>query len=104
MLALLAGALALASAEGLAVGLIAAAAGATLALGAWLRVRGERSAEPDLVPDASYATVAVALGLAGALAGVAWGRWLMLMGLGLAALGAAGLVREGRAAARERAG
>lgn len=80
--------------------LAAASTAASLALAAWLWARRPLQRASFLVPDSSYATMAVALGAGGALAGVAWGLWLTYMGAGLAVLGLGGLVREARAARR----
>jgi hypothetical protein len=53
-----------------------------------------------LLPDLSYATVMVAVGLAMVGAGVIFGQWLWLIGVGVLVLGGGGLVREYRAARR----
>ena len=64
-----------------------------------LYVLSFRSREPSTrsVPDSSYATLALGAGAAIAVVGSAFGPWLWLPGLGLAAVGLAGLVRELRA-------
>lgn len=73
--------------------LLAGAAAAALTIGATLvRVGGAEG--PRLLPDSSFATVAFALGLVLTLNGLVFGLWLVLVGAGTAALGAAGLVRE----------
>jgi hypothetical protein len=48
----------------------------------------------EYVPDASYATVAVAAGAAIAVIGVPFGPWLYLPGLGLLGAGLGGVVNE----------
>jgi hypothetical protein len=50
--------------------------------------------EAEYVPDSSYATVAVAIGAAVAVAGVPFGPWLYLPGLGLLVVGLGGVVNE----------
>jgi hypothetical protein len=55
-----------------------------------------------VVPELSLATTLVALAVAVAAAAAIFGLWLLLIGAGLAALGAGGLVREFRAGARAR--
>ena len=53
-----------------------------------------------VVPELSLATTLIAAALAVAAAGAIFGLWLLLIGAGLAALGAGGLVRELRASAQ----
>lgn len=55
---------------------------------------------PRLLPDLSYSTIAVAVGAAMMLNGVAFGLWLVLIGAGLVVLGLGGLAREHLAARR----
>ena len=83
-------------------GLLGGAALATVLLGVFLfarrwRVLGEAQ---RLLPELSYATVAVGLGLAAIVVGAPFGLWLVLPGVGLLVLGASGLVREYRAERR----
>jgi hypothetical protein len=49
---------------------------------------------PRVLPDLSYPTIAVAVGAAMMLNGVAFGLWLVLIGAGLTAAGLGGLARE----------
>ena len=53
------------------------------------------------VPDISLSPTVMAGGVLVLLVAVAAGRWLVLLGLGVIALGAGGLVRELRAQRRE---
>ena len=53
-----------------------------------------------LLPQNSYATVLLAIGVVRVGLGVLFGRWLYLMGAGVILVGAAGLVRELRASHR----
>jgi hypothetical protein len=62
--------------------------------------RRRRSERARLLPDVSYGTVALGVGAAMILNGVAFGRWLVLIGAGVAALGLAGIAREVVAARR----
>jgi hypothetical protein len=55
---------------------------------------------PRALPDLSYSTVALAVGIAAMLNGVAFGLWLVLIGAGLVGLGLGGLAREYLAARR----
>ncbi len=55
---------------------------------------------PRLIPDDSLAAMTLASGLALALLGAGFGLWLVLIGAGVVALGAGGLLREGRARRR----
>jgi hypothetical protein len=81
-------------------GLLGGAALATTLLGVFLLAR-RRPGEPQrLVPEVSYPIGAVGAGVAIAVIGTPFGAWLVLPGLGLAALGAGGLVREYRAERR----
>jgi hypothetical protein len=50
--------------------------------------------DAEYVPDSSYATVAVAAGLAITVVGVPFGVWLWLPGLGLLVVGLGGVVHE----------
>ena len=85
--------------------MLGSAAAACLAAGAlvWMldrrRARVEQ-AERRLVTDSSLASACLACGLALALIGAGFGLWLILIGAGVSALGAGGLLREGRARRR----
>jgi mannose/fructose/N-acetylgalactosamine-specific phosphotransferase system component IID len=46
------------------------------------------------VPDVSLATVVTGIGVALALAGSAFGVWLVLIGAGVVVLGLSGIVKE----------
>jgi hypothetical protein len=83
-------------------GLLGGAALATVLLGLFLFARREGAVGEGqrFLPDLSYATVAVGLGVAAVAVGVPFGAWLVLPGLGLLVLGAAGLAREHRAERR----
>ncbi|HEY0517487.1 MAG TPA: hypothetical protein VGD00_10230 [Solirubrobacteraceae bacterium] len=56
---------------------------------------------PRLIPDDSIAATTLAGGLSLALLGAGFGLWLVLMGAGVTALGAGGLIRETRARRRD---
>jgi hypothetical protein len=79
----------------------AALAAATLAVVLTIVAR-RAPAEPKLlaVPDLSLGAVLIALGLIAMLVAGAAGLWLLYIGAGLLAFGAANLVRELRAARR----
>jgi hypothetical protein len=74
-------------------GPLAGAAGGAWLLGLFLLLRRAR-AGLRLVPDLSFATVALALGVATLLNGASFGRWLVFIGCGIVLAGLAGLVRE----------
>lgn len=79
-------------------GLLGGAGLGTFLLGLFLLVRRRAPGKAQrFVPDLSYSTVALGLGVAGAVVGVPLGLWLVLPSLGLMALGAGGLWRERRA-------
>jgi hypothetical protein len=81
-------------------GLLGGAALVTLVLGMVLLVRRRRAGEaPRELPELSYPTIALAVGIAVTLLGIPFGEWLLLPGLGLIALGAGGLVLERRVGA-----
>ena len=91
--------------------MLAAAAAACLLAGGgvWaleLRARRRRAAtEGRLIGNSSYAVMTLTVGASLALIGAGFGLWLILMGAGIAALGAGGVVREmlgRRRASRER--
>lgn len=64
-------------------------------LGLWaLDARHVAQDAPRLLADSSFATATLICGLAVALLGAGYGYWLCLIGAGLTALGAGGLVRE----------
>ena len=71
--------------------LFGAAAGVVLLAGLALRAREPRR---RVLPDLSYPTAVAAAGLGLAVAGSAFGTWLVLIGAGVLAIGLAGLVRE----------
>ncbi len=52
---------------------------------------------PRLIAESSLATVTLVVGLAVVLLGAGFGLWLILIGVGIAALGFGGVVREQRA-------
>ena len=66
---------------------------ACFAVAGVLELRRERE-RPLVLPDLSYSTVAVGIGVAMMLNGVAFGLWLVLIGAGLTAFGLGGLARE----------
>jgi hypothetical protein len=66
--------------------------------------RRDVAGSPEAVPDESWATVAAGVGVVLAVWGAEVGAWLVGVGLGLLALGGAGLVREERARRRAVAG
>jgi hypothetical protein len=84
-------------AEGYAYWLLGGAALVTVLIAVYLL--WFRAPEPAVrrLPDSSYATLLLGVGAATAVVGSAFGPWLWLPGLGLAALGLAGLARELRA-------
>ena len=71
--------------------LFGAAAGVLLLAGLALRAREPRR---RIVPDLSFPTALAAAGVGLAVAGSAFGMWLVLIGAGVLALGLVGLVRE----------
>jgi hypothetical protein len=80
--------------DALAKSLLVIAAGATLALAVPFLVGLAREPRARFVPDLSVSTAVVAIGLSLAVAGIAFGRWLWLLGLGVMAIGLAGVVVE----------
>jgi hypothetical protein len=79
--------------ETFSFGLLGGAALATLVLGVVLLVRRRPAGEaPRELPELSYPTIVLAVGIAVTLLGIPFGEWLLLPGLGLLALGAGGLV------------
>ena len=85
--------------RGLQIGLAAGAAAAVLVLGGLLAARRPRE-RVRLLPENSYATVMLAVGIVMVAAGLLFGQWLYLMGAGLIVLASAGLAREMLAARR----
>ena len=84
-------------------GLLGGAAAATLLAGVLLwALDARRTADGQrlAIPDSSVATVTLVGGLSLALVGAGFGLWLILIGAGVAAVGAGGLVREARARRR----
>jgi O-antigen/teichoic acid export membrane protein len=82
--------------------LLGGASAATLLCGLllWVVDAHERDRRVRAIPGGSIATATLVSGLALALIGAGFGLWLILIGAGVAALGAAGLVREERARRR----
>jgi hypothetical protein len=74
-------------------GLLGGAAAATALLAAYYLWRPPL-APVEYVPELSYATLAVAAGLATAVIGIPFGLWLSLPGLGLLAVGLGGVLNE----------
>ena len=66
------------------------------------RERTPELAEDRPVPDLSFATVGVALGIINVVVGLYLGLYLILIGAGILALGIGGLIREARAQRRSR--
>ena len=69
-------------------------------LGGALDARRTADGQRLAIPDSSVATVTLVGGLSLALVGAGFGLWLILIGAGVAAVGAGGLVREARARRR----
>jgi hypothetical protein len=91
----------------LPVGLLGGAAAASLLTSVGLFIAGSAvpDTDPDLerpVPDASYATAILALGVCLVVFGFVFGVFMVLIGAGVALIGAAGLVREQIALRRAR--
>jgi hypothetical protein len=74
-------------------GPLATAAGLTWLVGIALLARARRSADARL-PERSYGTLAVALGLAAVFGGAVLGLWFTLVGCGLVLLGLSLVLRE----------
>ena len=75
-----------------------------LVIAAIVALRG-RTAKPSVdraVPDLSFATVGVALGIINILVGLYLGLYLILIGAGILAFGLGGWIREARAQRRAR--
>jgi heme A synthase len=77
---------------------------AVLALVVALRERSEQREESAerAVPDLSFATVGVALGIINIVVGLYLGLYLILIGAGILAFGLGGWIREARAQRRAR--
>jgi hypothetical protein len=88
--------------HGLQFGLAIAVAAVILVLGGLQFVRPPRDGIRAL-PENSYATLTVAVGVLMVAAGILFGQWLYLMGAGVVVLGLGGIARE-RLAARRSAG
>jgi peptidoglycan biosynthesis protein MviN/MurJ (putative lipid II flippase) len=83
--------------RGIELAMLGGAAAACLSCGLvlWmLERRRSGSREVALAPRSSVAAATLACGGALALLGAGFGLWLILIGVGLAALGAGGLARE----------
>lgn len=86
------------------VGAVATMALITLAAALVRRRRARREesdAEPRALPDLSFATPTVVVGLALAAAGAEIGPWAAYVGAGIVSIGVGGLVREYRAQRRD---
>jgi hypothetical protein len=99
--------LALMDGSALTLGLLGGAATASLLTAAGLAIAGASvpDTDPDLVrplPDASYATAVLAIGITLVVFGFVFGLFMVLIGAGVVLLGAAGLVREQVALRRAR--
>lgn len=79
--------------HGLQAALALAVAGAVVVLGLLLLARAPAERR-RLLPDTSYATVMVAVGVVMVAMGLVFGLWLILIGAGVVALGAGGVARE----------
>lgn len=64
------------------------------------RTVDRKAVQTEAVPDLSFATVAVALGIINMLVGCYLGLYLILIGAGIFGFGIAGLIREARAERR----
>jgi hypothetical protein len=83
----------------------AAAACVLVGFALWaLDARAGDDDPPRALTTGSFTTATLIAGLALALLGAGFGLWLILIGAGVAALGAGGLVREERARRRSRRG
>lgn len=81
---------------------VALLGGASLAVFLTAAVVALAAAGPEErpIPDVSVATVTAAVGVSIAVIGAQFGTWCILLGLGLAAFGLGGVVRERRAERR----
>jgi uncharacterized membrane protein YfcA len=66
------------------------------------RVEEKRPERTEPVPDLSFATVGVALGVINIIVGLYLGLYLILIGAGILGFGSAGWIREARAQRRAR--
>jgi hypothetical protein len=64
------------------------------------RAVDRRARRTEAVPDLSFATVGVALGIINVVVGLYLGLYLILIGAGILGFGIAGLIREARAERR----
>lgn len=87
---------------GLLAGLLLVAPAAAAAVAAIAVIRRRQGEGRRVVPDLSLATALCAAALATVALAAIFGLWLLLIGLGLGALGCAGIVREFLASARAR--
>jgi hypothetical protein len=99
--------LALMDGKTLPLGLLGGAAAASLltSVGLFAAGAGAPDTDPDLVrpvPDASYATAVLAVGICLVVFGFVFGSFMVLIGAGVALSGLAGLAREQLALRRER--
>lgn len=85
--------------RGLQIGLAVWAAGGVLVLGGLLAARPPHE-RVRLLPDSSYATVLLAVGVVMVGLGLLFGQWLYLMGAGVVLLSLGGIAREVMAARR----
>ncbi len=85
--------------DGLQFGLAIGAGAVILVLGGLLLARPPHE-RVRLLPENSYATVMVAVGVVMVATGLIFGQWLYLLGAGVLVLGAGGVVREYLAARR----
>jgi hypothetical protein len=81
--------------------LLAASSVASAATGFALGLAGPAQGDRRAIPDISIAPAVTAAGVLVVLVAFAAGRWLVLLGLGVTALGLGGTVRELRAQRRE---
>jgi hydrogenase/urease accessory protein HupE len=81
--------------------LLAASSVASAATGFALGLAGPAQGDRRAIPDISIAPAVTAAGVLVVLVAFAAGRWLVLLGLGVMALGLGGTVRELRAQRRE---
>jgi hypothetical protein len=84
------------------VGLLLALPAVVAVIGGVVIAAGPPGGKLRVVPELSLATTLLAVALAIAAAAAIFGLWLLLIGAGLAALGAGGVARELRASAKGR--
>lgn len=90
------------SGDELPAGLLAGAAAGWLLIAGYLALRPRDPSRSRMVVESSLATVVLVLGLVMIVNGLAFGEWLMLIGLEVTLLGIAGLVVELRDLRRSR--